>query len=560
MSYDESEGLVINDRDAAPYTTPYEDAPERSVCCPALTPGRKWFRYSILLGCCLLTFGSYFSYDIPAALNCQLEALYDVGNLGYELLYSVYSVPNMVLPFCGGWLVDRVFGIRIGGMVFCGLVTVGQIVFAASTSFAGELESFHSGYYLALIGRIIFGLGGECLSVVQSTYCAKWFAGKELALAFGITLSFSRIGSALNFIIVPSIGDENPWIATWLGAILCGVSVMACLLLAVMDKRGEQTSKDKKDVKADEKISLSDVLHFPLTIWILYFICITFYVSIFTFITIATTFFQYKYSIPAKRAGFFTAIPYTLSAFLSPFGGFLVDKVGRSLTWVLGASILVTGAHTLLLLGEDSWAWAPWVAMTVIGVAYSICAASLWPCVPLIVQQHQLGTAYGLMTSLQNSGLALAPFVVGLLNSAGGSSDACADSSSNQMSGGDKDAFNKAMLFFVACAGTAALLSLLMIFVDWYQKGFLNAPAEVVRAALQAAEDKQKEDLVAEIDEEEEVVVKPDARRLMAPRSHMHVRNAYLMRVGILPSSISVQTDSRRSMQRGTPSATPAPV
>ena len=32
-------------------------------------------------------------------------------------------------------------------------------------------------YYLALVGRFVFGLGGESLTVAQNTYTARWFDG-----------------------------------------------------------------------------------------------------------------------------------------------------------------------------------------------------------------------------------------------------------------------------------------------------------------------------------------------------------------------------------------------
>ena len=43
------------------------------------------------------------------------------------LLYSVYSWPNIVLPLFGGFLVDRVFGVRLGAIVFSFLVCAGQV-------------------------------------------------------------------------------------------------------------------------------------------------------------------------------------------------------------------------------------------------------------------------------------------------------------------------------------------------------------------------------------------------------------------------------------------------
>lgn len=50
-----------------------------------------------------------------------------VSTSEYMTLYSWYSWPNVVLCFFGGFLIDRVFGIRLGAIIFAALVTVGQV-------------------------------------------------------------------------------------------------------------------------------------------------------------------------------------------------------------------------------------------------------------------------------------------------------------------------------------------------------------------------------------------------------------------------------------------------
>lgn len=50
-----------------------------------------------------------------------------VNNFRYNLLYSLYSWPNVILSLIGGVLIDRVFGVRIGTVLFSALVTLGQV-------------------------------------------------------------------------------------------------------------------------------------------------------------------------------------------------------------------------------------------------------------------------------------------------------------------------------------------------------------------------------------------------------------------------------------------------
>jgi MFS family permease len=83
---------------------------------------------------------------------------------------------------------------------------------------------------------------------------------------------------------------------------------------------------------------------------------------------------------------------YLISAFASPICGFLIDLVGYNTLWVTGAVTATIGAHTLLAFTFVN----PFAAMILMGISYSLLAASLWPMVALIVPKHQLGTAYGL--------------------------------------------------------------------------------------------------------------------------------------------------------------------
>jgi MFS family permease len=61
-----------------------------------------------------------------------------------------------------------------------------------------------------------------------------------------------------------------------------------------------------------------------------------------------------------------------------------------------------------------------WVTTVMIGIAFSLVPAVLWPAVPLLVTSGRLGTAYGLMTMLQNIGLMVVNVAAGALNDANG--------------------------------------------------------------------------------------------------------------------------------------------
>ena len=112
-------------------------------------PRKFFFRYFALIFMCLLSFGSYFCYDTPGALQDHFKKDLKINTATFTAFYSWYSWPNVVLCFLGGYLIDRVFGIRLGAIVFSVLVLIGQIIFASGALF--------NSIWLMDVGRFVFG-------------------------------------------------------------------------------------------------------------------------------------------------------------------------------------------------------------------------------------------------------------------------------------------------------------------------------------------------------------------------------------------------------------------
>jgi len=113
----------------------------------------------------------------------------------------------------------------------------------------------------------------------------------------------------------------------------------------------------------------------------------------------------------------YLSIPYIMSAILAPICGFLVDRVGRK-PFILvfsNALMVATFAIIIFLVAPVHETYIVIIAMVVLGFSYSLCASSLWPCVPLLVNEERVGTAYAIMNSIQNGGLAAASVVAGQL-------------------------------------------------------------------------------------------------------------------------------------------------
>ena len=98
-----------------------------------------------------------------------------------------------------------------------------------------------------LVGRVVYGFGGESMGVANSAILSEWFQGKELAFAFGINLSVARLGSVINNLVSPTLADSiDLQFAFWFGVILCGSSVLSAVLISIFDKAFDKLLADKK--------------------------------------------------------------------------------------------------------------------------------------------------------------------------------------------------------------------------------------------------------------------------------------------------------------------------
>ncbi|KAM9372522.1 lysosomal dipeptide transporter MFSD1-like [Phaethornis superciliosus] len=391
---------------------------------------RASYRFVVLLFNCLLTFGSYLCFDIPSVLQEQFQGnltcpnrthsnrtgqnstLDCVEGLGmtpaqYNLLYAIYAWTNAVVVILAGFLIDKL-GNRFGVFVFSLLTVLGSSIFALGSHFKG------SPYLLPMMltGRLLFGSGNGSLTIAQNRITAFWFKGKELALAFGLTLSFSRLGSVLNFFFTQQF-EANfgmQW-TLWGGTLLCVLGFVSALAVSVLDKVGmKQLGLDGVIQQESKKVRIQDIRRLPLRYWLLVLTIMFFYNGVFPFVADASKFIQDKYSGYSQQAAAYVAgAVYDSSLVLSAAVGILIDYVGLRGFFAVGCAALTLPVFTLL-----AFTFVPPLVSTIwLGITYSFAAASMWPSIPLVVPQATLGTAMGLATSVQMIGVGLSNLIVG---------------------------------------------------------------------------------------------------------------------------------------------------
>ena len=384
----------------------------------AFHPSRRLYRFTILIFISLLVFGSYFAYDSIGALETTLmrELHLDRSTIGN--LYTAYSVAAIAIVFFGGMLYDKL-GPRRASLLFSILIFLGAVMVAMARS-----------KWMLFGGRLIFGAGSESLIVVQSAIISRWFKGKEMAMAFGIALTISRVGTLFSFNTEELIASYSGSFRTalWAAALLCLFSVLCNLAFNLMDRHGERVLVLPKP-QAGDTIVFSDIKKFTPSFWFVALLCVTFYSAIFPFTALATDMFHDKWGLPLVSASsgsfmsqvFFnfthmfstapgvTSIVIAASMIFAPFAGDLVDRIGRRASLMVLGSLILIPAH--LLMGITHWSPIPMMIM--LGAAFVLVPAAMWPSVPLVVDEKRVGTAFGLMTAIQNMGLGLFPYLNG---------------------------------------------------------------------------------------------------------------------------------------------------
>ncbi|MBI2416713.1 MAG: MFS transporter [Ignavibacteriales bacterium] len=355
-------------------------------------PPSSLFRWSIWLVISLAMFGNYYIYDSVSPLADLLKVQLNFSDSDIGWLNAIYSIPNIIMVLIGGVIIDKI-GTRKSVTIFTFLIFLGAV-----------LTALWGNFYTMAAGRLIFGLGAESMIVAITTIIARWFKGKELSFAFGLNLTVARFGSflALNS---PTWGRnlfdhwQNP---LWVTVIAGTTAFVFILIYFVMDvyavKKFDLPIEGQQD-----KIELKDIFKFSKSFWYISALCVTFYSAMFPFQTFAIKFFQEAHGTSREVGGNLSSL-LTLSAMIfTPLFGLLSDKIGKRSYLMMFGALLIIPVYLI-------------VPMSMMGIAFSLIPAVMWPSVALIVEEAKLGTAYGLMTMIQNIGLAAFNLIIGYAN------------------------------------------------------------------------------------------------------------------------------------------------
>lgn len=368
----------------------------------------------------------YFITDVMSPLGEMLTRSVEAGGLGwsateYGFFSGAYSWLNIFLfmLLIGGLILDKM-GVRFTGVMACVLMVGGALLkaYAISPLFPadGMLFGFKTQMWVAGLGFAIFGMGAEICGITVSKVIVKWFTGHELALALGLQVAMARLGTAVALFFSPHIAQAmgNISYPVLFGALALCIGLLAYLVYCVMDKRLDN-SIAAVQTEQEEGFKLSDI-KFIVTnkgFWLIALLCLMFYSGVFPFLKFAAQLMIYKYGVDPVMAG---AIPSILpfgTILLTPLFGSIYDHVGKGATLMIIGAIMLVAVHVLFALPIFNEWWFALIIMIILGVAFSLVPSAMWPSVPKIIPQKQLGSAYALIFYVQNIGLMCVPMLIG---------------------------------------------------------------------------------------------------------------------------------------------------
>ncbi|MDR1455436.1 MAG: MFS transporter [Tannerella sp.] len=381
-------------------------------------------RWSVLGIVSITMMCAYFITDVMAPLQSMLEEQFGWDGTEYGLFSGAYGWFNVFLFMLifGGIILDRK-GTRFTGVLSCILMIIGCAVkyYAVSPFFAleGAVFGIRMQVLTACLGFAVFGMGAETAGVTVTKIIARWFSGKEIALAMGLQVSTARIGTALAFSTTVKTATRFNELSAplLLGLLLLCIGLIAFVVFCVMDRKLDRSVGDHAAAgsEGEEAFRLQDVAGIVRNrgFWLIAILCLLFYSGVFPFLKYAASLMTNKYGAGEELAG---AIPSLLplgAILLTPVFGLMYDRVGKGAGIMLAGSCLLVVVHTLFALPLLNVWWFAAFIMLLLGIAFSLVPSAMWPSVPKIVPQNQLGTAYATIFWVQNIGLSGVPVLIG---------------------------------------------------------------------------------------------------------------------------------------------------
>ena len=395
-------------------------------------------RWSVLVLIALMMFFGYMFVDVMSPLKSLVES-----SRGWDSsVFGTYAASEYFLNvFCfflifAGIILDKM-GVRFTGLLSASLMVLGACIkyigvsdWFQATSFCGWLNSWWTALpgsaKMACLGFMIFGCGCEMAGTTVSKAIAKWFKGKEMALAMGLEMAIARLGVFAVMWISPLIAakfDSSVVAPVGFCTALLVVGLLFFLIFTFMDRKFDaqlvEAGLMSTEKSPEDEFHISDLgkIFSSKMFWIVALLCVLYYSAIFPFQRYAPNYLEVTLNVDAATASqLFSCFP-ILAMVLTPFLGAFLDFKGKGASMLMAGAIIMIVCHlsfAFVLPAFPSKGLAM-LLIVVLGVSFSLVPAALWPSVPKIIDEKILGSAYCLIFWVQNIGLCLVPLLIGVV-------------------------------------------------------------------------------------------------------------------------------------------------
>ena len=392
-------------------------------------------RWAALILIALMMFFGYMFVDVMSPLQSLVEQ-----QRGWTPdVFGTYASSEYILNVFGFLIIAGIILDKMG-VRFTGVLSASMMFIGATIKFIGISEWFQDtavcawlgSWWTALpgsakmasLGFMIFGCGCEMAGTTVSKAIAKWFKGKEMALAMGIEMAIARVGVFAIFSISPLIANKLGSVQAPVGfcTVLLLIGLINFIVFTFMDKKFDgqlvEAGLKSEEPSAEDEFHIKDLgkIFSSLNFWVVALLCVLYYSAIFPFQRYGANMLQCNLDgIPAATAAnIFRWFPIGAAA-ITPFLGSYLDHKGKGATMLIWGALLLIVCHLVFAfaLPATGSRVLAYVTIVVLGISFSLVPAALWPSVPKIIDEKILGSAYCLIFWVQNIGLCLVPSLIG---------------------------------------------------------------------------------------------------------------------------------------------------
>ena len=379
----------------------------------------RWTALTILS---FTMFAGYLFNEIISPMKPMIDRLYGWDGSDFGMFFSAYGWFNVffAMLIIVGILLDKL-GIRFSTITSSLIMILGAGIkyYAFKTDFQGaELLGFDAQLMYASMGYAMFGVGVEYAGITVSKAVVKWFKGKEIALAMGMQVAIARLGSFVPLAFGAYFAGLTSIPTTVLaGVLILIIGFMGFLVYNVMDKKLENEENSSEGTSDEDKFQIRDlgVIVSNRGFWLIAVLCVLFYSAVFPFYKYGPDLMVNKFGVSEEWAGLIPSIVPFGTIFLTPLFGSIYDKKGKGASMMILGAFLLIIVHFIYYLPGITNVYLAFANAILLGIAFSLVPSAMWPSVPKIIPEKQIGSAYAFIFWIQNFGLWGIPLLIGIV-------------------------------------------------------------------------------------------------------------------------------------------------